>query len=138
MRFEIPFTGHKNITALHQNTIEITTEPKLTINGDCIVGINASCGCNGLPEKLKKEIRDPSSKIKFSIIVDNQSFTVNGHGSKDLKLSHPHDIVLRKSKFVCPRTIAIGCNKASSAIPKKMIHVLQDPQTKGTFVIEVT
>ncbi|MEK6972178.1 MAG: DUF371 domain-containing protein [Thermoproteota archaeon] len=138
MRFEIPFTGHKNITALHQNTIEITTEPKLTINGNCIVGINASCGCNGLPEKMKKEIRDPSSKIKFSIIVDSQFFTVNGHGSKDLKLSHPHDIVLRKSKFVCPRTIAIGCDKASSAIPKKMIKILQDPQTKGTFVIEVT
>ncbi|MGI0003116.1 MAG: DUF371 domain-containing protein [Nitrosopumilaceae archaeon] len=138
MRFEIPFSGHKNITALHQKTIEITTEPKLTINGDCIVGINASCGCNGIPEKLKKEIRDPSSKIKFSIIVDSQSFTVNGHGSKDLKLSHPHDIVLRKSKFVCPRTIAIGCNKASSSIPKKMIKVLQDPQTKGIFVIEVT
>jgi len=53
-------------------------------------------------------------------------------------LSHPHDIVLRKSKFVCPRTIAIGCDKASVSIPKKMIHVLQDPQTKGTFVIEVT
>lgn len=138
MRFEIPFSGHKNITAKHQNTIEITTEPQLTVNGDCIIGVSASCGCNGLPAQLKKEIRDPSSKIRFSIVVDNKSFTVNGFGSKDLELSHPHDIVLRKSKFVCPRTIAVKCDKASDSIPKKIIQKLQDPQTKGVFVIDVT
>jgi len=62
MHFEIPFYGHKNIRSLHQKTIEITTEQDLTLNGDCIIGVGASCGCNDIPEKMKKLLQ--SSKTK--------------------------------------------------------------------------
>lgn len=138
MRFEIPFYGHKNVTALHPKTIEITTEPDLTLQGDCIIGVNASCGCKGIPEKLKKKIRQPGSKITITIQVNGKSFKVTGRGNPDLKLENPHDVVIRKSNFVCPRTLAIGCDLASIDIPKQMIKSLQDPKTKGMFVVEVT
>ena len=138
MRFEIPFYGHENVRALHARTIEITTEPDLTIQGDCIIGVSAECGCKDIPEKLKKKMQDERSTVTLSIQVNGEIFQVVGSGSRDLILEHPHDIVIRKSKFLCPRTLAINCDKASNDIPRKMIKMLQNPQTKGVFVIEVT
>jgi hypothetical protein len=138
VRFEIPFYGHENVRALHPRTIEITTEPDLTIQGDCIVGVSAQCGCKDIPEKLKEKLRDERSKVTLSIQVNDEVFQVVGNGNQDLILEHPHDIVIRKSKFLCPRTLAINCDKASDDIPRKMIKMLQSPQTKGIFVIEVT
>jgi hypothetical protein len=69
--------------------------------------------------------------------VGDQSFEIIGKGHKDLVLSHSNDIVIRKSNFVCPRTLAVRCNKASNSIPRKMIKLLQDPNSKGIFAIEV-
>ncbi len=138
MRFEIPFGGHKNVRALHPRTIEITTEPDLTLQGDCIIGVNAGCGCRGIPEKLKKKLRRADSKITITILVNGKSFEVRGNGHPELRLENEHDIVIRTSNFVCPRTLAVGCDGASDDIPRQMIKMLQDPKTKGMFVIEAT
>jgi len=137
MQFIIEFTGHENITSLHTKTIEITKESRLTRNGDCIVGVNASCGCKEIPQDMKKKLQDPKTSVKFSINVDNYRFQVRGSGHKDLILTHPDDIVLRKSTFVCPRTLAVNCDKASDSIPAEMIRLLQNPKTKGTLEIEL-
>lgn len=138
VRFEIPFYGHPNMRAFHPRTIEITTEPELTVQGDCIVGVNASCGCSGIPEQMKRALRRSESKIKITIKVDESSFVVFGNGHEDLVLENTHDIVIRKSRYTCPRTLAVNCDKASDDIPRKMIKQLQDPKTRGLFVIEVT
>ena len=120
-----------------QKTIEITKESSLTPSGDCIVGINASCGCKDIPDEIKKKLQDPDSVVKFSINVGNHSFELQGKGHKDLTLTHSDDIVIRKSNFACPRTLAVGCNKASDDIPREMIQLLQSPSTKGTFCIDI-
>lgn len=138
MHFEIPFSGHENIRSLHKNTIEITKESTLTPRGDCIIGINAKFGCNDIPEKIKVKLRATNSKVVFSIIVNDYIFTINGTGHRDLIFSDPNDIVLRKSDYVCPRTLAINCDKASDSIPRELIQLLQDPKTKGIFSIDVT
>lgn len=138
MHFEIPFYGHKNIRSLHQKTIEITTEPDLTLNGDCIIGVGASCGCNDIPEKMKKLLQSSKTNILFTIKVKDFSFKVKGTGHDKLVLTHPHDIVIRKSSFVCPRTLATNCDKASDSIPRQMIKILQSPDTQGIFAIDVT
>ncbi len=138
MRFEIPFHGHENIRSLHPKTIEITTESHLTVNGDCIVGIGASSGCNDLPEKLKMLLQNSKSSVDCTITVKDFSFKVKGRGNNELTLTNPHDIVIRKSAFTCPRTMATNCNAASDVIPRQMIKMLQDPETKGIFIVEVT
>lgn len=138
MRFEIPFSGHENVRALHTRTIEITTEPDLTLQGDCIVGVSADCGCMKIPESLKEKLRRSESKVTITLQVDDEKFVIKGKGHEDLRLENPHDIVIRKSNFLCPRTLAIGCDKASDDIPRKIIKKLQDPKTKGLFVIQVT
>ena len=137
MKIEIPFTGHKHVLSLHEKTLEITKEENLTPKGDCILGVNSSMACFDLPEKMKKKIQNPKSKIKFAINVGKFSFQIQGQGSEKLTLKHVSDIVLRKSAFTCSRTIAINCDKASSDIPRDLGSLLQNPQTKGTMIIEV-
>ena len=137
MKIEVPFKGHENILSLHKKTIEITKDDKLTVNGDCIIGTNSSFACIDLPEKLKKKIQNPNTKITFSIITDEHSFSIHGMGSEKLTLKHPNDIVLRKSAFTCYRTIAIKCDKASDDIPRNMVKKLQNPKTSGKLIIEI-
>ena len=138
MKIEVPFQGHRNILSLHQKTIEITKDEKLTSNGDCIVGVSANISCIDLPEKMKKKIQDPKTKIMFSIKAGDQKFIVQGNGSEKLSLKHTTDIVLRKSAFTCSRTIAINCDKASSDIPRDFVKILQNSKTKGNMIIEVS
>jgi hypothetical protein len=137
VRFEIEFSGHENIRSNHKKTIEITKESELTVRGDCIVGVNANYACSDLPEDLKEKLQDPSSEIEFSIKVEQHEFVLKGKGHEDLILSHPEDIVIRKSDFVCPRTLAVKCDKASDLLPREMVTLLQNPKTKGIFTINV-
>ena len=137
MHLEIPFTGHENIRSLHKKTIEITKESTLTPSGDCIIGINAKYGCNDIPTKIKEKLKSPKSKVVFSIIVNDFTFKIKGSGHEDLSFSDPNDIVLRKSDYVCPRTLAVNCDKASDSFPRKLVQMLQDPKTNGIFSIEV-
>lgn len=137
MKFEIQFSGHKNIRSNHQKTIEITKDSHLTPRGDCIIGVNATYGCADLPMSLKEKLKDSNSKVMFSIKVAEHEFNVEGMGNENLILTHTDDIVIRKSEFVCPRTLAVKCNKSSDLIPREMVVLLQDPKTKGTFTITI-
>ncbi len=137
MKIEIPFSGHNNILSLHKKTIEITKDPHLTVNGDCIIGVNANLACIDLPEKLKKKVQNSNSVITFTIKVGSHSFTIHGKGSEKLTLKHKNDIVLRKSAFVCSRTLAINCNMASDDIPRKIVKELQNQNAVGIMIIEV-
>jgi hypothetical protein len=137
MKLTIQFTGHKQILSLHEKTLEITKDDSLTPQGDCIVGVNSGMSCIDLPEKMKKRIQNPESKIKFTIKAGKFTFKIQGHGSEKLTLKHVSDIVLRKSAFTCSRTIAINCDNASSDIPRDLVSLLQNPQTKGKMIIEV-
>ncbi len=137
MRFEIKFSGHENIRSTHKKTIEITKESELTTRGDCIIGVNASCSCSDLPQSIKEKLQDPKSIVQFSIKVAIHEFIVNGSGHQNLTLTHTEDIVIRKSDFVCPRTLAVNCDKTSEHLPREMVTLLQDPTVKGTFTIIV-
>ena len=137
MKFEIEFSGHKNIRSNHQKTLEITKESHLTPQGDCIVGVNASSSCSDLPQELKNKLKSENTLVIFTIKVDDQEFTIKGKGHPELTLTHLNDIVIRKSNFVCPRTLSVNCDKASDLLPREMVTLLQNPKTKGTFTITV-
>jgi len=137
VRFEIQFSGNKNIRSTHQKTIEITKESHLTPQGDCIVGVNATSSCADLPQELKNKLKVPGAKVTFSIRVGEYEFTIKGRGDPDLILTHSEDIVIRKSDFICPRTLAVKCDKASDLLPREMVLLLRDPKTKGVFTITV-
>jgi hypothetical protein len=132
---EIIFYGHRNVQSLHARTIEITKDPNLTLQGDCIIGVSANKSCCEVSEKVQHLLKDNNSHILIDIIVGNGSFRMNASGDKRLLLLSRHDIVIRKSNFICGRTIAIQCDKASRDIPRDMILLLQNPETKGVLRI---
>ena len=137
VKFEILFSGHENVRSNHEKTLEITTCEELTPRGDCIVGVGAGCGCAGLPGALKALLKDSEVKVRFSIRVegDDEVFTFSGYGHPDLVFSDTEDLVVRKSGFVCPRTLAVGCDKASDMMPRSMVQRLQNPKAVGVFSI---
>lgn len=133
--FEITFSGHENIRSMHHTTIEITREPHLTPRGDCIVGVGAAVGCKDLPPALKQRIRRPGSHITLIIKVGKSEFVIRGRGHPELPLTHSNDIVIRRSDYICPRTLAVNCDKAADLLPREMVRLLCQPGTVGTFVI---
>jgi len=134
---EIQFCGHKNIRSLHTRTIEITKDPNLTLNGDCIIGVSATKSCSDLTSAMKNKIRRNRSIVEKDLIVEPFSIKIHGIGNDNLLLTHLHDIVLRKSNFICDRTLCLSCNVSAIQIPRKMIDLLKDPSKQGLLVIGV-
>ncbi|MFL6323794.1 MAG: DUF371 domain-containing protein [Nitrososphaeraceae archaeon] len=132
---EVIFHGHKNVRSLHARTIEITKDSNLTLRGDCIIGVSANKSCQDMSEELQRVLKNDSSSVTIDIMVGNKSFKINGFGNKRLLLLSKHDIVIRKTNFICERTMAIRCDKASYDIPRDLIFSLQNPETKGIFRI---
>ena len=132
---EVTFYGHPNIRSLHAKTIEITKDEHLTPRGDCIIGVKANKACADLDESFKHRLKSNSSVVRMEIMVGDESFLISGMGDGRLSMLNAHDIVIRKTNFVCPRTMSVLCDKASSDMPRKLVKMLQDQETKGIFRI---
>jgi len=55
---------------------------------------------------------------------------VRAHGSSRLTFISPTDIVIRKSNYVCGRTVAIGADKAACDLSRKLIEKLKAANQK--------
>jgi uncharacterized protein len=134
---EVIFYGHPNVQSLHARTIEITKDEHLTMRGDCIIGVQANKACVDLDRALKRRLKSNTAIVRIELMVRTESFLITGMGDQRLNLLNPHDIVIRKTNFVCPRTMSVRCDKASLDIPRKMVKMLQDRDTKAIFRITV-
>lgn len=123
-KFTINAKGHHNITSQHKSTFEITTDPEMTIKGDCIIGVSSDKSMKDLPESFKKKIANEDTIIKLTLTTENSQDTITGKGHPDLDLSHPTDFVCRKSKFTCNRTLMIDADKASVDLKRDLINDL--------------
>lgn len=137
MQEEIAFFGHPNVQSFHARTVEITKEEHLTLKGDCIIGVKATKACADLDPAIKSRLMKNDSKVTIEIVVGNDVYAITGSGDERLTLQNAHDIVIRKTNFVCPRTLSVRCDRASSDIPRRMIQALKDPATKGIFRITI-
>ena len=131
---EFIVSGHENVLSTHKTTLEFTSDSHLTLQGTCILGMESPIGCLGLSETTKQELRDDN---KFLIKIDNgiDSDEFIGYGHPSLPLSHPHEIVFRKSTYICDRTIMIGCSKAANDIDRGIVKQLQNPQNTAKIQI---
>jgi hypothetical protein len=119
----------------HRNTIEITKDSGISLRADCIIGVAANKACSDLNSKLIEHIRSRGI-LKFVITVKNLKFVFSGSGSSELQLTHPTEIVFRKSDFISSRTIALHCDAAAIDLPREMIKLLQDPNTIGSLRVD--
>lgn len=58
--------------------------------------------------------------------TENGHDEITGFGHEDLTLTHPTDIVIRKSDYICPRTLMIGADKAARDLDENLIHDLKN------------
>jgi len=120
--------GHQNIRASHRTTLMLTRDKELSPCGDCIVAVSSEKGLRDLNRKTKDAIRAQGSKVTLTLNVNGYFFEVHGFGDERLPLSHPSDIVIRKSGYICERTLMIFSDKAAYEIPPQFVKHLQNPQ----------
>lgn len=128
--------GHPRITAGHPTTLMVTKDEAVGPRGDCIVAVGASKGAMDLSEELKLAIRS-GKLVCVTIEVDGEAVKIIARGHPLLSLTHPREFVIRKSKFVCGRTLAIESNKAAMDLPRKFVTKLKNPLAKIMISIEV-
>jgi hypothetical protein len=134
---EVTFYGHPNVRSLHSKSIEITKDGYLTPKGDCIIGIKADKACTDLEESIRRGLKSSSAIVKIEVIVGDESFNIKGRGDERLTMLNPQDIVIRRTNFVCPRTMSVLCDKASSDMPRELVRLLQHQEQKGIFRITI-
>jgi len=129
--------GHENIQAKHKTTLEFTKDKHLSKKGDCVVTVAADKALADLSAEFKEKLRKPDAKLTISIEVDELIEQVNAQGSPQLILTHPTDMVIRKSDYVCNRTLAIHADKAAQDLPRDFVEKLKNPKQKLKITLEV-
>ena len=128
--------GHDLITAKHETTFEFTKDDFLTNRGDCIIAVNAK-GIQELSEDFKRLASIDSAKITIRMEVDGINEIAVGQGNRELKFNHPTDMVIRKSSYICPRTLMIRSNKSASDLNRKFIKRLKNSKSTIDIIIIV-
>jgi len=131
------FNGHCLIIARHETTLEVTKVSTLTKRGTCIIGVNASKSCKDLNPGFKRIISSEQTRVIITINVNNEEFTINARGHPSLTLTHPEDIVIRKSSFICDRTLAINADKAAIDVPSHIVDLLKDAYSRCSMEIKL-
>lgn len=131
--------GHENIWAIHRSTLEITRKKDVSKRGDCIIAASADKGFVDLSLEFKRALTQESAKLAVWIAAGGIVEIVKAFGSSRLILSHPTDIVVRKSSYVCERTLAINADKAAIDLARRLVKKLKNPtqNLKITLVVEV-
>jgi len=129
--------GHRNIQATHKSTLEITKENRLSKKGECIIAVSADKAIADLNPEFKGSLRNENAKMTMLIEAGGIVEVVNAFGSRRLVLEHPTDIVVRKSSYVCSRTLAVKADKAAWGLSRKLVERLRDPKQKVKITLTV-
>ncbi len=129
--------GHVNIQATHKTTLEFTKDTHLSKQGDCIIAVAADKALADLSPQFKVGLRQPNAKVTLLIEAGGVHAQVQAHGTQQLILSHPKDAVLRKSNYICSRTLAVHADKAANDLPRALVEELKNPQQKVKITLTV-
>ena len=129
--------GHENMLATHKTTLEFTKDTHLSKRGDCIVAVAADKALADLTAEFKEKLRKPQAKLTITIEADGITERVNTEGSPQLILTHPTDLVVRKSDYVCSRTLAVHADKAACDLSRDLIEKLKNPEQKVKITLEM-
>lgn len=133
MEFKIKSKGHKNVSSKHKSTFEITKDVEIGPTADCIIGVDMDDSMLDFPQEFKDKIANSNTKILVLLDTPNAHDEIVGFGHEDLTLTHPTDIVCRKSDFVCSRTLMINSSKAARDLDSVLINDLKNEE-----IMEVT
>ena len=134
-RENIRALGHENIQAVHPSTLMFTRDEHLSKTGDCVVGIAADKAVANLHQKFKDALQKPNAKLTIIIEAGGLTEQINASGSPKLILTHPTDIVIRKSDYICNRTLAIRADKSANDLARELVKKLKNPKQKVNITL---
>jgi hypothetical protein len=119
--------GHVNIKATHRSTLEFTKDKYLSSDGDCIVATGSDKSVADFSHEFVECLKKTSGRLTVRIEVGDLVEEIHAYGSPQLVLSHPTDIVVRKSDYICSRTLAVRADKTAADISRRLVEKLKDP-----------
>jgi len=129
--------GHPNIQALHRSTIEITKEKRLTRSGDCVIAVSADKSVSDLRTNFRDALQNEGVKLSMLIEAGGVFDSVMAYGSQSLVLKDPQDLVLRKSNYICSRTLAVCADKAALDLSRNLVEQLKKPARKVKITLRI-
>ena len=127
MNFKIKAKGHKNVLSKHKSTFEITKDKELSLSGDCIIGLDIDKAMGDFPSEFKEKLASDDTQVIVKLNTANASDEIMGWGH--------HDLVFRKSTFICPRTLMIKSNKAAADLNRDLINDLSNGEDMDVEII---
>ncbi len=118
--------GHENILASNKKTFEITKDFHLTKRGDCIVAVAANKSGPDLNRVFLRALQREEARLSIFFKIDGEEVVVQARGNPSLTISHPTDLVIRKSNFVCNRTLGIVANKTACDFSRSVLKKLRE------------
>jgi len=129
--------GHENVLSTNKTTLEITKETHLTKKGNCILAVSATKGLADLTSEFKEALRKDSARLTVTIETGSIIEIVKASGNPQLILTHPTDMVIRKSSYICDRTLAIQADKAAIDVSRKLVEKLTNPRQEAKITLTV-
>jgi hypothetical protein len=123
--------GHLNVLATHRTTLEFTRESRLSKMGDCIVTVGTDKAAADLNGEFSKNLANDNAKLTILIEVGDISERIIAQGSSRLAL------VIRKSGYVCSRTLAIYADKAAKDLSRSLVERLKDPRQNVKITLAI-
>jgi len=129
--------GHENIQATHKTTFEITKENTLSMKGDCIIAVSANKALADLSREFKENLRKEKAKLTILIEAGEAAEVVNAFGSPRLTLTDRANMVVRKSDYICSRTLAVQADKAACDLSRRLVVKLRKTKQKVRITLTV-
>ncbi len=126
--------GHPNISATHKTTFELTKAKEISKRANCIIGTR----CDKASFDIGSELCSLINKKRCIIILELESAGVKDQVvawlSPAKALRSTHSAVVRKSNYVCPRTLAVMANKAAIDLDRRLIKKLAERETLNVII----
>lgn len=129
--------GHENVQSTHKTTLEITKKTSLTKRGDCVIAVNATKGAADLHPKFKTAASSEDARITIKIEAGGEEEVIEAWGSPRLTFTHLTDLVVRKSDYICGRTLALRADKAAKDLSRRLVEKLRNPNQKVKISLTV-
>jgi hypothetical protein len=117
--------GHPNIRAKHQTTLAVTRDLEIGKAGDCFLLVAADKSPSTLSDAFKKAARNPV-KMLVKIRVDELEDVFECQGNPALSFNNGHEMVFRKSSYICGKTVGVKSNKSAKDINRSLIRRLKE------------
>ena len=130
--------GHENIQATHKTTLEFTKDTHLSKKGACIVAVATDKALADLAAEFKEKLRKPQAKLTITIEADGIKDQVKARGSEQLILNHRTNCVIRKSGYVCSRTLGVHADKAAQDLSRDLVKKLKNFEQEVKIILIVS